>query len=257
MRLTSDLILRSAVFINTVNEREIDLRGNKLQIIENLGATQDEYEAIDLSDNQITSLSNFPLLKRLRTVFINNNLVSNVGAGIGKALPNLEVLTVTNNELATLSDIAAITELAKLTHLSLLHNPVTAVPHYRDFLIHKMPTLEVLDFIKIKRKERYKAGVFFTQTEEGKALLASVQSGSGGAVAAVTQQGQTKRQKMDAEANEAAEQVKARIRNAIMKAESIDDLAKLQAALRSQNHTDEFMAHLENVEREIASKASK
>jgi hypothetical protein len=87
----------------------------------------------------------------------------------------------------------------------------------------KMPTLEVLDFIKIKRKERYKAGVFFTQTEEvwlvalhqtqvalhsttlfflllqGKALLASVQSGSGGAVAAVTQQGQTKRQKMDAE----------------------------------------------------------
>jgi hypothetical protein len=50
---------------------------------------------------------------------------------------------VTNNELATLSDIAAITELAKLTHLSLLHNPVTAVPHYRDFLIHKVEAVIV------------------------------------------------------------------------------------------------------------------
>ena len=53
---------------------------------------------------------------------------------------------VTNNELATLSDIAAITELTKLTHLSLLQNPVTAVPHYREFLVHKVkgPRCEVL-----------------------------------------------------------------------------------------------------------------
>ena len=40
MRLTQDLILRSPRFVNPLNLREIDLRGNKLSMIENLGMTQ-------------------------------------------------------------------------------------------------------------------------------------------------------------------------------------------------------------------------
>ena len=40
MRLTNDLLQRSPVFMNPLNMREIDLRGNKLTQIENLGMTQ-------------------------------------------------------------------------------------------------------------------------------------------------------------------------------------------------------------------------
>ena len=83
MRLTADLILRSPTFENCLKQRELDLRGtlfgiaagscsklevklfagNKIPFIENLGATHDEYEALDLSDNEIGKLDNFPLLK--------------------------------------------------------------------------------------------------------------------------------------------------------------------------------------------------
>jgi hypothetical protein len=56
--------------------------GNRLQVIENLGMTQDEYEAIDLSDNEITVVENFPVLKRLLSLFVCNNHVKLVQEGI-------------------------------------------------------------------------------------------------------------------------------------------------------------------------------
>jgi hypothetical protein len=40
VRLTADLILRSPQYFNAVREREIDLRGNKIAAVENLGATE-------------------------------------------------------------------------------------------------------------------------------------------------------------------------------------------------------------------------
>jgi U2 small nuclear ribonucleoprotein A' len=40
MRITAELIYLSPQFVNPINEREIDLRGNKISIIENLGATK-------------------------------------------------------------------------------------------------------------------------------------------------------------------------------------------------------------------------
>ena len=49
MRLTADMIARSPAFINPVKDRELDLRGNKIAVIENLAATQDQFDSIDLS----------------------------------------------------------------------------------------------------------------------------------------------------------------------------------------------------------------
>ncbi len=37
-------------FINPVKERELDLRGLKIPLIENLGVTQDQFDSIDLCD---------------------------------------------------------------------------------------------------------------------------------------------------------------------------------------------------------------
>lgn len=39
VKLTADLIEESPQYTNPLREREIDLRGNKLSVIENLGAT--------------------------------------------------------------------------------------------------------------------------------------------------------------------------------------------------------------------------
>ena len=75
---------------------------------------QDQYDCIDLSDNQIQHLGNFARLERLVTLLLNNNVVNRVEATIGKQLPNLETLVLTNCRVASLTEIDAIASLKKL-----------------------------------------------------------------------------------------------------------------------------------------------
>lgn len=49
--------------------------GYKIPVLENLGATLDQFDTIDLSDNEIRKLDGFPLLKRLKTLLLNNNRI--------------------------------------------------------------------------------------------------------------------------------------------------------------------------------------
>lgn len=54
--------------------------GYKIPVIENLGATLDQFDAIDFSDNEIRKLDGFPLLRRLKTLLVNNNRIWSVSA---------------------------------------------------------------------------------------------------------------------------------------------------------------------------------
>jgi U2 small nuclear ribonucleoprotein A' len=153
-RLTADLVQRAPSFINPVKERQLDLRGKMISAIENLGTTQDQFDTIDFSDNEIEKLENFPLLQRLQTIFLNNNHISKIVAGLGESLPKLDTLILTNNRLVNLHDIDPLAEITTLKTLSLLDNVITKKPHYRLYIIHKLPTLRLLDFKKIKQKER-------------------------------------------------------------------------------------------------------
>ena len=44
--------------------------GYKVPVIENLGATLDQFDTIDLTDNEIRKLDGFPLLNRLSTLLL-------------------------------------------------------------------------------------------------------------------------------------------------------------------------------------------
>ncbi len=61
--------------------------------------------------------------------------------------------------LSVLFRISMLSELAKLSQkieiLSLIGNPVTRRQHYRLYVVSKIPSLLVLDFVKIGAKERY------------------------------------------------------------------------------------------------------
>ena len=139
MRLTVDLIARSPQFINPLKKRELDVRGNKIPIIENLGATEDQFDAIDMSDNDIARLDNFPVLKRLRCLLVSNNQVSKIQEGLDATISGLETLILTNNALTNLGDLANLGALDKLATVSLLKNPVTRKAHYRAYLINMLP----------------------------------------------------------------------------------------------------------------------
>jgi len=44
VKLTADVIAESAQHVNACRERELDLRGYKFAMIENLGATMNQYD---------------------------------------------------------------------------------------------------------------------------------------------------------------------------------------------------------------------
>ncbi|XP_028512458.1 U2 small nuclear ribonucleoprotein A' [Exaiptasia diaphana] len=75
MKITADLILQCSQYTNAVKDRELDLRGYKISVIENMGATLDQFDTIDLSDNDIRKIEGFPLLKRLKCLIFNNNRI--------------------------------------------------------------------------------------------------------------------------------------------------------------------------------------
>ncbi|ERS97781.1 hypothetical protein HMPREF1624_05952 [Sporothrix schenckii ATCC 58251] len=160
MRLTADLIHGSLSYLNPLKERELDLRGNRIVAIENLGAAGPQ-DAIDLTDNDIQVLGNFPLTPRLRTLLLARNRIAAIQPDLANAVPNLTSLALASNQLAELSDLDPLARLGRLTHLVLLDNPVTKREKYRYWVIWRCPTVRFLDFQKVKDAERRKAEELF------------------------------------------------------------------------------------------------
>ena len=175
VKLTVDLIQGAAQYINPVRERELDLRGYKIPIIENLGATLDQFDTIDFSDNEVRRLDNFPFLPRLQSLHLNNNRIVRIGDTLHESIPKLDTLILTNNNIQDLADIEALSSCTNITMLSFLHNPVAAKPNYRPFVIQKFPMLRVLDFRKVKLKEKEEAKALFKSTK-GKDQLKDIET---------------------------------------------------------------------------------
>ena len=102
-----------------------------------------------------------------------NSICSRFGEHLEENLPKLDTLIMTNNNIQELADIETLSTAKTLTMLSLLHNPVVAKPNYRLFVIHRFPNLRVLDFKKVKDKEREAAKKLF-KTKEGKTQLKDI-----------------------------------------------------------------------------------
>lgn len=156
MRLTADLIERSAAFTNTLGDRELDLRSNKIPTIENLIASRDLFDTIDLTDNEIKRLENFPKLERLSTLLLATNSISKIDTEFfsPKQLPALHTLVLTNNRILDFADLEGLEVFSEsLRHLSLLDNPVAKKPHYRYFVLSKLPKLKTLDFKRVRPVE--------------------------------------------------------------------------------------------------------
>lgn len=131
--------------------------GHKIPAIENLGVTKDQLDSLDLTDNAITSVSNFPLLRRLSQILLANNPVRTVSPSIATSLPNLRTLILTNSavpkdSLAVLGDTLG--KCRKLEMLSLKGAPVAQADHYKDWIVFKCEKLRSLDFERVQLKVR-------------------------------------------------------------------------------------------------------
>ena len=179
MRFTADLAVHAAQRMNPLGEREVILRGYKIGVIENTGTLKDQFDVVDLSDNEIQRVGNFTTAKRLTTLLLHNNRVVGVDANLGDQLPNLETLMLCHNRLDSLTQLAALKACPKLQHLSCVGNPIKRLEHYRAFLIALIPSLKTLDFKKVKPAEREQAAELFPADKASKADLTLVSTTAG------------------------------------------------------------------------------
>jgi len=157
VRLTPELIEDSYQYMNPIKEYELSLRGYKIGLIENLGATLNQFDTIDFTDNDIRRLDGFPALSKLKSLLFSNNKVQHIGSNLEQFLPKLENLVLVNNNIEDLGEIDQLATIKTLKSLSLVRNPVAALKHYRLYTIYRIPSLRNLDFKKVKEKERQEA----------------------------------------------------------------------------------------------------
>eukprot|EP00658_Telonema_sp_P-2_P080705 TRINITY_DN808_c0_g1_i3.p1 TRINITY_DN808_c0_g1~~TRINITY_DN808_c0_g1_i3.p1 ORF type:complete len:231 (-),score=70.66 TRINITY_DN808_c0_g1_i3:531-1223(-) len=173
MRLTHFLITNSPQFVNCCQDWELELRGHKIPRVENLVATEDQFDTLNMCDNELTKLDNFPLLPRLKTLLCCNNRITRIDGSIGEALVNLHSLVLTSNHLKHLADVDGLAACANLRVLSLVDNDLCTKNHYREYVLFRLPELKVLDFQKVKTAEREAANQLFSG-KSGERLLEEI-----------------------------------------------------------------------------------
>ena len=81
-------------------------------------------------------LQNFPLLKRLKTLLVSNNLIFRIGDDLKESLPNVHTIMLANNSLLNLSDLKPFANLPTLRRLCLIENNVTKQVRRRPICLH-------------------------------------------------------------------------------------------------------------------------
>lgn len=171
MRLSAHLIADAPTVINPEGKYTLQLRDLQIPYLENLGITADKFAVIDLTNNDILDLANIPTLRNLEVLLVANNAIGNIDK---LDLPSLHSLSLANNKVVKFSQLFNLHHLP-IHDLVLWRNPITKHEEYRLFVVWMFPSLKVLDFNKVKQKERLEAAKRFgsidSPTAEAAALL--------------------------------------------------------------------------------------
>lgn len=122
--------------------------------------------SLKLSKNALTSLQGMkssldkvfedPTL--LQWVDLSANELCEIESTAFACCPNLSSLHLHANQLSKFSDIDHIAKyLTKLRSISMHGNPIEEKKHYRNYIIHSLPSLIQLDFSPITKIDREKA----------------------------------------------------------------------------------------------------
>eukprot|EP01002_Notosolenus_urceolatus_P007678 NODE_3049_length_988_cov_12.658147_g2547_i0.p1 GENE.NODE_3049_length_988_cov_12.658147_g2547_i0~~NODE_3049_length_988_cov_12.658147_g2547_i0.p1 ORF type:complete len:228 (-),score=42.81 NODE_3049_length_988_cov_12.658147_g2547_i0:87-770(-) len=219
VRLTADLIRRRPHFTNPLKYREIDLRGLGIEALENLGVLNDGFDVVDLSDNEIVSLDNFPELRRLKILILHNNRLVRIDSSCEKTLSSVHTLVAHNSHFRTPEDLKGLQYLPNLHCLSLLGSPICRHQHYRMLCIALLPNLTRLDFQKIHPSERKQAKKLFPS------LISKEKPEAGASAVSIEAEAAAER---DLAIDEKA---KEELEAAIEAADSLEELQRLESQL--------------------------
>ncbi|CAH7668685.1 leucine-rich repeat-domain-containing protein [Phakopsora pachyrhizi] len=238
-RMTPELLLSNNSYLNPLKDRELNLRGYQIPAIENLGVTKDSLDAIDLTDNSIRSLINLPKLNRLKHLYLSNNPISFISPNLSQSIPNLNSLVLTNCNLSNLNQVFSVLKnFRRLEILVLTGNPICKVKLYRDWCIFTCPKVRILDYIRVKDKERRTAKeLFYDATSKSLTPLAQSLSivDPTGPVDPDHQLSLNNQQSQNVEPGQLGQKLTAeereRIKDSIEKASSVEEVRRLKRML--------------------------
>ena len=234
MRLTPQVVEEASSFTNALRQRELDLRGHRIPVIENLGVTRDQNDVLDLTENELTSISNFPKLARLKMLLLARNRISHFSKDISQTLPNIECLGLASNNFNTLAALAPLRSFRHLKAISLIDNPITVMnaAQYRSWVIWLCPQLRILDFQLVRLEERNLAIRLFGGSWDTKSKAASDILEFGETSLHINGTGPNTEQYQD---NTSINDEKERLLKALQAAASLDEIQMLEQQLQLQN----------------------
>ena len=116
-------------------------------------------------------------MSRVSTILLISNSITriNMNQDTCQNIPNLKHLILTNNKILNFTEIYNIAHFKGLESLSLLENPIVLQYEYRYYIINKIPTIKMIDFVKVKQNERDESKKW-SKSKDGKAFIAQIQA---------------------------------------------------------------------------------
>ena len=110
-------------------------QSNSIQSVPNLCSYSGVLTSLDLSNNQITTLTNnIGCLTKLTTLKLNNNLIASVSSNTLSGLSNLQFLYLSSNKISLIPKELFTTALSNLILIDLSYNSLTTMEMWPTYL---------------------------------------------------------------------------------------------------------------------------
>ncbi|XP_010601244.1 centriolin [Fukomys damarensis] len=120
---------------------------------------------LNLSYNKISKIEGIENLCHLQKLNLAGNEIEHIPIWLGKKLKSLRILNLKGNKISSLQDVSRLKPLQDLTSLILVENPIVTLPHYLQFIIFHLRSLESLEGQPVTTQDRQEAFERFSLEE--------------------------------------------------------------------------------------------
>ncbi|XP_070286922.1 centriolin isoform X3 [Myotis yumanensis] len=142
----------------------LNLSHNLIEKIEKLDKLL-KLRELNLSYNKICKIEGIENMCNLQKLNLAGNEIEHIPAWLGRKLKSLRVLNLKGNKISSLQDVSRLKPLQDLTSLILVENPVVTLPHYLQFTIFHLRSLESLEGQPVTTQNRQEAFERFSLEE--------------------------------------------------------------------------------------------